>query len=113
MEINCDNKVEYDQAKRMVEYHEAKTLGKMKDHDRFHTRVWIKNTNPDWSAGVEKYKCRVEARINGKDYYSEHNDESLSEAIKLAMKSLSTRIIKDKRNQRKIRNFKRHELISA
>ncbi len=74
--------------------------------------VWVKKTNPDNSAGVPEYKCRVELKFQGKSYFAEKTHENLVDTIRQPIQSIMEKINKSRFNQKELRKFKRYELNS-
>lgn len=112
MNFHTSHNVDVTRAKKTVEHYTEKFLKKNPRLDSDNISVWVKNLNPEHSAGVEKFHCKVELKNTNNHVAAETDATDLHNAIKHSFEVFSKKLDKDRFDQKKLREFKRNEIIS-
>lgn len=110
MHFHCAGNVDFSKAKKIADYFTGKLFRKYKKLDSHNVSVWVKEVNPKHSAGVEKFKCRVNLHTNRRDYYAEFEGPELNSVIKHPIESIANKVHREMFNQKNLRMFKRSEI---
>ncbi|MCB9091995.1 MAG: hypothetical protein H6620_05495 [Halobacteriovoraceae bacterium] len=112
MKFHCSSHEDFSKAQRIATYFSSKLLKKYKKVDGENLEVWVKQVNPEHSAGIEEFKCVVELKTNGRKYFVESHGDKLTKVIKHPFRVISNKLQKSEYiNHKDLRKFKR-EYIS-
>ena len=112
MNFNTSKNVDAPRAKKSAEHFLEKFLKKNPRLSSENVSIWVKNVNPEHSAGVESYLCKIELKNTNNHVEIESEGEDPHIAIKNGFDIFSSKLDKDKFDQKKLRDFKRNEIIS-
>jgi hypothetical protein len=103
--------LDYRQTKRISSYYVKKLFRKFKQVKGKNFQIWVREVNPSNSKGPEVYECKIVLKTPEQTFFAEKKGSKVRNCIRDCVSTLMRKIPMEKLDKRRLRNFKRTELV--